>query len=203
MKSLSYEAGKAWSSLGSFGQVAVIAAAVIGGGALAVKTHERRQIERVTIETAAKAASAAELAAWQEERAAFLQAKCVTNAASMVAEAASSIRAGDPDSAVRLMAECDGSMTDPKAIAQLERARDAEKAQDAKRLCEVLAAEKKRKRSEGVRVGMSMQDVLDSSWGRPESVNRTTSAHGTREQWVCGGRNYLYFEDGVLTTIQN
>jgi hypothetical protein len=59
-----------------------------------------------------------------------------------------------------------------------------------------------RKKSEGVAIGASMQDAIDSSWGRPERVNRTTTAFGDREQWVYGGGNYLYFQDGVLTTIQ-
>jgi len=41
------------------------------------------------------------------------------------------------------------------------------------------------------------------SWGEPESVNRTSGSYGTHEQWVYGGNNYLYFENGVLTSIQN
>ena len=61
----------------------------------------------------------------------------------------------------------------------------------------------KEKRSKGVSIGMSKEDVLASKWGRPESVNKTTGSYGTHEQWVYGGRNYLYFENGVLTTIQN
>ena len=64
-------------------------------------------------------------------------------------------------------------------------------------------AERKQKRSQGVRLGMSKEDVLASSWGRPEKINTTTNVYGTREQWVYGGRNYLYFENGVLTSIQN
>lgn len=64
-------------------------------------------------------------------------------------------------------------------------------------------AEKARKKKEGVRIGMSQQDVLDSSWGRPEKINRSTNSYGTREQWVYGGGNYLYFQDGVLTSFQN
>ena len=64
-------------------------------------------------------------------------------------------------------------------------------------------AERKLKRSQGVRLGMSKEDALASSWGRPEKVNTTTNVYGTREQWVYGGRNYLYFENGVLTSIQN
>lgn len=55
----------------------------------------------------------------------------------------------------------------------------------------------------GVRVGMTAKQVLGSNWGRPESVNRTTGSYGTHEQWVYGGRNYLYFENGILRSIQN
>jgi TPR repeat protein len=55
----------------------------------------------------------------------------------------------------------------------------------------------------GVSVGMSKAEVLASSWGKPQSVNTTTTRAGKREQWVYGGNNYLYFEDGVLEVIQN
>ena len=58
------------------------------------------------------------------------------------------------------------------------------------------------KKREGVSVGASMQDALDSSWGKPERINQTITANGVREQWVYGGGNYLYFQDGVLRTIQ-
>lgn len=63
--------------------------------------------------------------------------------------------------------------------------------------------DREKKKKEGVKIGMSMQDVLDSSWGSPKKVNRTTNASGTREQWVYGGQNYLYFVNGVLTSVQN
>jgi hypothetical protein len=62
---------------------------------------------------------------------------------------------------------------------------------------------KAKPRRSGASIGMSKEEALASSWGRPESVNRTTNAYGTREQWVYGGGNYLYFENGVLTSIQN
>lgn len=65
-----------------------------------------------------------------------------------------------------------------------------------------LAAEKARKKKEGVRIGMTQQDVLDSSWGKPERVNVTTTNTHQREQWVYGLGNYLYFEDGILQSIQ-
>jgi hypothetical protein len=58
-------------------------------------------------------------------------------------------------------------------------------------------------RKEGVRVGMTAKQVLESSWGKPESVNRTTTASSVNEQWVYGGGSYLYFDNGVLTAIQN
>lgn len=50
---------------------------------------------------------------------------------------------------------------------------------------------------------MTKQDVLDSSWGAPKKINTTTTQYGVHEQWVYGGGNYLYFDDGILTSIQN
>ena len=53
-----------------------------------------------------------------------------------------------------------------------------------------------------VRVGMT-QEMCRAAWGEPTSVNRTTTGRSTTEQWVYDYGNYLYFENGVLTTIQN
>jgi len=64
-------------------------------------------------------------------------------------------------------------------------------------------AVKAAKKKEGVTIGMSQRDALDSSWGKPEHINTTTTASGTSSQWVYGSGNYLYFTDGVLTSIQN
>lgn len=72
-------------------------------------------------------------------------------------------------------------------------------AQEAERERRAIAA---KKRSEGVSIGMSKDDVLASSWGRPQSINRSIYSFGEREQWVYGGGNYLYFKDGVLNSIQ-
>jgi len=74
-----------------------------------------------------------------------------------------------------------------------------------------VAAEKKYKAAAarlaklpGVRIGMTADQVINqSNWGRPSSVNRTTTSAGTREQWVYGSRNYLYFTNNILTAIQN
>ncbi|WP_421954714.1 hypothetical protein [Polaromonas sp.] len=52
-------------------------------------------------------------------------------------------------------------------------------------------------------IGMTSEQVRASKWGAPNTVNRTTAAYGTREQWVYRGRGYLYFRNGVLESIQN
>ncbi len=61
----------------------------------------------------------------------------------------------------------------------------------------------KQKKSEGVRLGMTPADVEASSWGKPQRIKTTTNKWGERQQWVYGNGNYLYFEKGVLTSIQN
>lgn len=63
--------------------------------------------------------------------------------------------------------------------------------------------EKARRKKEGVSIGMTQEEVLESSWGKPEHINKTTTAYETWEQWVYPGYNYLYFDDGILTAIQN
>jgi len=83
----------------------------------------------------------------------------------------------------------------PSLTAQAER----DDALAAKAAAIALAKKKKR---EGVTLGMTQEDVLASNWGRPNKVNRTIYSHGTHEQWVYDG-GYLYFEGGILVTIQN
>lgn len=41
------------------------------------------------------------------------------------------------------------------------------------------------------------------SWGKPKKINKTVNNNMVREQWVYGSNSYLYFENGILTTIQN
>ena len=73
-------------------------------------------------------------------------------------------------------------------------------ADEAAKVAKAAAAWKARG---GVRIGMTAEQVRKSNWGKPNKVNRTTSPNGLREQWVYDGSNYLYFENGVLITIQN
>ena len=53
------------------------------------------------------------------------------------------------------------------------------------------------------KVGMTDADVKMCGWGKPSSVNRTTYSFGVHEQWVYSTGNYLYFDKGIVVSIQN
>ena len=110
-----------------------------------------------------------------------------------VADQAEKARVG----AEQAQVEAQRAATEAVVRAKMEAALQAkEKAQRA-------AAARDYKRRGGVRLGMTPQQVKASNWGAPRDVNRTTDAFGVKEQWVYGDGNYLYFRNGVLTTIQN
>lgn len=113
----------------------------------------------------------------------------------------------------QLYSQCKGVIDKTKADADAK-AKAEQDAQDAKAKAEqeakdakALEEAKAKAKTEGVKIGMTQQQVLDSSWGKPDQINKTTSAYGTREQWVYGYNsskmNCLYFENGILTDIQN
>jgi len=52
-------------------------------------------------------------------------------------------------------------------------------------------------------IGESPERTRKCGWGKPERINRSIYASHTREQWVYGGNNYLYFENDVLVSISN
>lgn len=52
-------------------------------------------------------------------------------------------------------------------------------------------------------LGMTTDDVRNSTWGEPENINRTTTKYGVREQWVYPDYKYIYFDDGIVTAIQD
>jgi len=52
-----------------------------------------------------------------------------------------------------------------------------------------------------IKIGMTQEMVL-LSWGQPKDVNKMVGEWGVHEQWVYG-TNYLYFENGVLSSYQN
>jgi len=50
-------------------------------------------------------------------------------------------------------------------------------------------------------IGMTSK-MAKESWGEPDDINRTVNQYNTHEQWVYGS-NYLYFENGILTSWQD
>jgi hypothetical protein len=136
--------------------------------------------------------------------------RCTTGAAALRESAGAAMKANDPQKAFEILNPCNNLPIDVETKALLVKALNAARANDEKaekaRLAaerKQLAAEKAKRKKEGVHLGMTQQEVIDSSWGKPRSINRSTYTFGTREQWVYGDGNYLYFNDGILNSIQN
>ena len=130
---------------------------------------------------------------------------CSTGLAEQMASAKQLLAAKQPMQAYDVLFTCrDAHAAGPdaatyaKALAQWQQATDAKARQEQK-------AEAARKKREGVVIGMSPDDVLASAWGKPDKINRSTNKYGTSEQWVYRNRveGYLYFDNDVLTAIQN
>lgn len=51
-------------------------------------------------------------------------------------------------------------------------------------------------------IGMSQQEVESSKWGKPKKINTTVTKYGKSEQWVYDNYRYVYFEDGIVSSIQ-
>ena len=86
------------------------------------------------------------------------------------------------------------------AIGKAEAKIKADQAAEEKKERAAMLAERRKR---GVTIGMTQEEVLQSNWGKPQSVNRSTYSFGVHEQWVYGSGNYLYFKDGKLESIQN
>ena len=52
------------------------------------------------------------------------------------------------------------------------------------------------------RIGMTAEELRESTWGEPQDINKTTTAHGISEQWCYSEERYVYLEDGIVTAIQ-
>lgn len=167
----------------------------------------------------AKYASLADKQKWYNSSKALLEDAKANNSLSDLNQIKESLEAVTPDMKEYVSAQ--KLITDVKSrIAKAEQARDAE-------------LEKKRKAEEDAKftkagkrihskhpdwsadicntigkgqiyIGMT-DDQVRAAWGRPYRVNRTTSANGVHEQWVMHemGGSYVYFEDGICTTVQN
>lgn len=53
-----------------------------------------------------------------------------------------------------------------------------------------------------VKIGWT-KSMCIASWGKPYDINRTTTTYGNHEQYVYSLKKYLYFENGILTAIQD
>ena len=58
-------------------------------------------------------------------------------------------------------------------------------------------------KKQGVQIGMTTERVVLSNWGKPNKINRSVYSNGVKHEQWCYSGGYLYFEDGILTGIQN
>lgn len=65
----------------------------------------------------------------------------------------------------------------------------------------MAAAKAECKRRGDVFLGMILNQIFASCWGRPLKINKTETASGIQLQLVYQ-RGYLYLSDGILTSIQ-
>lgn len=86
---------------------------------------------------------------------------------------------------------------------KIEAEREKHNAEWKKSIAADRAEAAARAKRPGVRIGMTADQVINRTrWGRPNTVNKTITTQGVREQWVYGDGMYLYFESGRVTTIQ-
>ena len=52
------------------------------------------------------------------------------------------------------------------------------------------------------KVGMTSEEVLKSTWGKPQKINKTTYSNNVSEQWVYSINRYVYLENDIVTAIQ-
>lgn len=51
-------------------------------------------------------------------------------------------------------------------------------------------------------IGMTSEEVIASTWGKPDRINKTTYAWGVTEQWCYKDNRYVYLENGSVVAIQ-
>jgi hypothetical protein len=207
--SLSFKLGKAWGRLSGGVQIAVIVVLLLAVGSCMWKADRedkaraardaQQRAEAAAVEQRRREAELAEVTARLERQ----RVKCTAERAAILAESRAALARGALDGAADAVRPCVESLPDDAGFkAAMQTAEQALDRRATQRAAALAASEKARKRREGVSIGMSQEDVLASSWGKPRKINRTTNAYGTDEQWVYDG-GYLYFHNGVLRTIQN
>jgi hypothetical protein len=118
-----------------------------------------------------------------------------------IAELDARLRADDAATKARCVFKRDF----PDEAEAQEQAEAAAKKAEAARLTAARDAELARVMAlPGARIGMTAKQVVErTNWGRPSEVNRTTTRNVVREQWVYSSRRLLYFDNGILTAIQD
>lgn len=51
------------------------------------------------------------------------------------------------------------------------------------------------------KVGMTSSEVRKTKWGSPDKINKDTYSWGTTEQWVYDDYGYVYFKNGIVTSV--
>lgn len=51
------------------------------------------------------------------------------------------------------------------------------------------------------KVGMTAAEVRKTKWGYPDKINKDTYANYVKEQWVYDSYGYVYFTNGVVTSV--
>ncbi len=130
---------------------------------------------------------------------------CSTGLAEQMASAKQLLAAKQPTAAFDLLLPCSEAHRAGPDAAAYQKIMDQWQQAVAAQVKRDEQADRARKKREGVLIGMSPDDVLASAWGKPDKINRSTNKYGTSEQWVYRNRveGYLYFENDVLTAIQN
>lgn len=99
----------------------------------------------------------------------------------------------DDDGHVRLTKTESGELSASDKMLMKWRAESAEREAAANKLA----------KKPNAAIGMSKSQVRNkTNWGEPDYINTTTNKYGTHEQWVYDDYQYLYFDNGKLTTIQ-
>lgn len=200
---LSYQAGQ-WLAAhrgAAFGGVLLVAVGAASLYELNARTQPQQLRGGVVIPTEADMARTEQQEQAQKAAAEAQQAKCAAELPAAEKLAAKHLKQGDPSAAEDALRICDKYLSAAQrqlqtqaAQARVKQWQDSIAAQEKNR----VAAAKK----QGVSIGMSEQQVLESNWGKPRKVNTTTTANMVRQQWVYDG-GYLYFENGTLRSIQN
>lgn len=188
------------------GKIAAIASGLVVAMFIGWRGYQYHEHLGEQEKQAARAAAAdAAIAQRNVENAARAREEFAKNRATILSDLRALERAGKWPEAQSALAKHQG-IADPELEQLASKIRAGAAAAERKKAADAKAAADKsdlaKRRKEGINIGMTREDVLKSNWGRPERVNTTVTTRGTREQWVYGGSQYLYFDNGILTAVQ-